>query len=502
MEASAPILVVRQLGTLGHMPTHPLTQAVADPSDSDRDREIVRARRRNGLPAPVDRTRPVPQRLLRDWRLWVSLLLVLVFVGAFLVNWVIFVPEHTLPSGSVHGLGTDVLPRAARLAAFTAVPLTLLFVLGDRGRPQGLWLWLVALVWGGLVATGISAPINTWAASQLSVVGDGDPATSMRGAVFIAPFVEEAGKATVLFGIAILFRNRFTSWLSAISLAGLAGTGFAFVENVVYYGRIYRYVSVTSGAGDAEQAMNQLALMRGGITFFAHPLFTIMTGIGLAVALGARSKRVRVLAPLTGFLVAALLHMVFNFTASSGGEVGLMLWILALSVVVSMIGFALARMRQERALLEARVTDYVRHGWLDEGDVEAFGKRRARGRSRWHALWAGPSTLVATVRIQRAVNDLAHLRDSVDRGLVDATGHRREAELLREIRELRPVAVVVPQGAIDYPWQRLRRALRARREGGLPAWPDPVHARTESGPLGSSGTEYSPVDPRWGPPKQ
>lgn len=482
------------------MSTEQLTPAPADPSGTDR--ALLRARRRNGLPTPVDRTVPLPRRLLRDWRLWVSLALVVLFVGAFLVNWIFFVPEHTTSSGTIQGLGTDVLPGAARLAAFTAVPLTVLFVLSDRGRPQGLWLWLVALVWGGLVATGVSAPINTWAASQLSVIGDGDPATSMRGAVFIAPFVEEAAKATVLFGIAVLLRNRFTSGLSAISLAGLAGTGFAFVENIIYYGRIYRYVSVTSGTGDAQEAMNQLALMRGGMTFFAHPLFTIMTGIGIAVAMGARSKRVRVLAPLTGFMVAALLHMGFNFVASAGGQVGLMLWLVALSVVVTMIVVVVAQMRRERAVLEARVGDYVRHGWLEEGDVDAFGRGRARFRARWHALWAGPSTFLATVRLQRTVAELAHLRDSVHRGLVDATGHLREAELLRAIGQLRTTAVVVPEGSVEYPWRRWRQAVRERRERGLPTWRHPIGQGSDQLPLGSSGTEYSPVDPRWGPPQQ
>ncbi|SDB88535.1 Membrane proteinase PrsW, cleaves anti-sigma factor RsiW, M82 family [Raineyella antarctica] len=484
------------------MLSDPLTPAVADPSGTGPDREVVRARRRNGLSVPVDPSMPLPRRVLRDWRTWVSLGLVVLFVGAFLANWILFVPEHTMPSGTIQGLGTDVLPGAARLAAFTGVPLTILFILADRVRPQSLWLWLVALVWGGLVATGISAPLNTWAAAHLSVIGNGDPATSMRGAVFIAPFVEEAAKATVLFGIAILMRNRVTTWLSSISLAGLAGTGFAFVENIIYYGRVFRYVSSTTGTGDAQQAMNQLALMRGGMTFFAHPLFTMMTGIGLAVALRARSKRVRVLAPLTGFLVAALLHMVFNFTASSGGQVGLMLWFVALSVVAAMVGLAINQVRRERALVHARVTDFARLGWLHPDDADAFSRARIRSRALWEAFWAGPSTYLATVRIQHSATELAYLRDAIHRGLVDATGEAREAEVLRRIEQLRAVAVVVPQGAVEYPWQRWRRTLRQRREEGLPAWGGLLRGPTPHGPLGSSSTEYSPVDPRWGPPKQ
>lgn len=465
-------------------------------------RELLAARRRNGLPSLPDRSVPLPRRLLGDWRLWLSLTLVVLFAGAFLLNWALFVPEHTTASGTIQGLGTDVIPRAARLAAFTAVPLTVLFVLADRLRPQGLWLWFVAVVWGGLVATGIAAPINTWASAHLSIVGNGDPATSMRGAVFIAPFVEEAAKATVVFGVAILLRNRLSSFLSTVSLAGLAGTGFAFVENVIYYGRIYRYVSVTSGTGDAQQAMDRLALMRGGLTFFAHPLFTIMTGIGIAVALGARSRRVRVLAPLVGYLLAVLLHMAFNFFASSPQGPGLMLWFIALSVVGSVVGLVLRRMRQERALVRARIGDFVRFGWLEEGDPDTLGRFVVRARAQWYAFWRGPGTYVSTLRLQRAVTELAYLRDAIDRGLVDATGQGREAELLGEISALRPAAVLLGEGAIDYPWKRLVRWLRTRRTDPSRGTPVPIHARIDDGTLRSSGTEYSPVDPRWGPPKQ
>ncbi|WOP18556.1 PrsW family intramembrane metalloprotease [Raineyella sp. LH-20] len=461
---------------------------------------LRRDRRRNGLPAPVDRTVPLARRLLGDWRLWMSAAMVVIFVAAFLVNWTLFVPEHTTATGTIQGLGTAVIPKAARLAAFTAVPLAVVFVLADRLRPQGLWLWAIALVWGGLVATAIAAPINTWASAHLSIVGDGDPATSLRGAVFVAPFVEEAAKATVVFWIAILLRHRAMSWLSTVALAGLSGTGFAFVENIVYYGRIYRYVSVTSGTGvDAQQAMNQLALMRGGMTFFAHPLFTVMTGIGVATALRARSKRVRVLAPLTGFLVAALLHMVFNFTASADSPVGLMLWFVALSLVGAVVGVVLGQLRRERAVLRARLTEYGRYGWLDPATAEALVAARVRIRARWYALWRGPATFLATWRLQRAAVELAYLRDAVGRGLVDSAGPGREAELLRGMHAVLPAAVVVGVGAIEYPWQRWRQALRDRVVRARQA---PPSLPADGGPLGSSGVEYSPVDPRWGPPEQ
>ncbi len=432
-----------------------------------------------------------------------SLLMVGLAVVAFFVNWYMFVPEHTTASGTIQGLGTDVIPKAARLAAYTAVPLALLFMLLDRLRPQGLWLWAVAFVWGGLVATAIAAPINTWASSHLSIIGDGDPATSTRGAVFIAPYVEEAAKATIVFWLAILLRNRIVTRLSTIALAGLAGSGFAFVENIVYYGRVYRYVATTSGTGvDAQQAMNQLAVMRGGMTFFAHPLFTIMTGLGLAVALRARSRSVRILAPVSGYLLAALLHMIFNATASSAGQAGTMLWFIALSVVGAVAGLVINDLRRERALVVARLTDYVRAGWLPDTDPENFSRVRRRASALWHAAWTGPATWWATLRLQQSMTDLAYLRDSIHRGLVDETGQLRESELLGDIGRRRPAAIVAATEPVPYPWRRWRGRIRLPWQTRPVTWPGAGSNSAGDGGLGSSGTGYSPVDPRWGPPRQ
>ena len=91
--------------------------------------------------------------------------------------------------------------------------------------------------WGCCVATFVSAQINTWAAGHLSIIGDGDPATGARAAIYVAPFVEEAAKATVLFWLAILMRYQWVSRLTGIVLAGLSGAAFAFNENILYYGR-------------------------------------------------------------------------------------------------------------------------------------------------------------------------------------------------------------------------------------------------------------------------
>ncbi|WP_194793202.1 hypothetical protein [Raineyella fluvialis] len=75
----------------GERPPTVVVGAVPEPGG---DVLVRRERRRNGLPAPVDRTVPLPRRVLGDWRLWMSLATIALFVAAFQVNWLLFVPEH------------------------------------------------------------------------------------------------------------------------------------------------------------------------------------------------------------------------------------------------------------------------------------------------------------------------------------------------------------------------------------------------------------------------
>ena len=89
-----------------------------------------------------------------------------------------------------------------------------------------------------------------------------------------------------------------------LSLAGLSAIGFAFTENIIYYSRAIVYASSTINTGNAEDAVREIVWLRGFWTAFGHPLFTMMTGLGLLVALRTHSKVVRVLAPLIGFLLA------------------------------------------------------------------------------------------------------------------------------------------------------------------------------------------------------
>ena len=474
-----------------------------------------RDERRNGLPVEPDLSLPLPQRLLRSRMAWLTAVMLVAYAVCLVLLYRQVVPDQEVPGGVLPGLGREAVPIAAKYAAITAIPLSLLFLWADRFRPQRFWVWLMTFGWGACVATYVSAGVNTWAAGHLSIIGDGDPATGARAAIFVAPFVEEAAKGSVLFWLAILMRYAWVSPLSGIVLAGLSGAAFAFIENILYYGRAYRYAARTIGAVSPEQALQQTFVLRGLLTFFGHPLFTSMTGIGLAIAMRSRSKTVRVVAPLAGFLAAALLHMSFNTAASllSTSQQLIVLLFVAIPLVLGLVAYVVRQLFRQGRLVRTRLGDYVRVGWLEPDDPQPLSRLRTRLRALWHALFRGPATFLATLRLQRAVTELAYLRDSMDRGLVDAAGQRRERVLLAQVRALRPRAVIEPVGRAAYPWQRLRR--RSGRYAAVPTYhppafpgpaglggsfPVPGAAPGAPGPLGQTATRYSEVDPSWKPP--
>ncbi len=484
--------------------------------------EQKRARVRSGLPQEPDRSQPLPKRLLNNRLFLLSVVMVVVYLTLLVLLYRQVVPDQEVPGGRIVGLGTEAVPIAAKYAAITAVPLSLLFLWADRFRPQRFWVWLMTFGWGACVATFVSAQVNTWAAGHLSIIGDGDPASGARAAIYVAPFVEEAAKGTVLFWLAILMRYQWVSRLSGIVLAGLSGAAFAFVENILYYGRAYRYAAQTFGEVPPLEALQSLFVLRGLLTFFGHPLFTAMTGIGLAVALRSRSKVVRIVAPLVGFCAAALLHMIFNATATfvTGRQLLLVYLLVAVPMVIGMIIFIVRQLFREGRVIRERLVDYVRLGWLPDTDPVNLSALRMRTKCLWHALLTGRDVFFATISFQRAMTELAYLRDAMTRGLVDTAGLEREKVLLAKARTLRPLAIVHTEGRAPYP--KLQRPAFGRKRavqapayapasypgpagigGNFPAPAQlPAPPPLGTAPLGHTATQYSEVDPSWKPPGQ
>src|SRR5215207_8212554 len=181
------------------------------------------------------------------------------------------------------------------------------------GLFAALRLLVLAFAWGAICAPAGALFLNTGIQIAMRMAGAEDP--DVVTAVFGAPLVEEGLKGFGVLLIVLLRRREFDGVVDGIVYAGLVGAGFAFSENILYLGREF----VEYG----QQGLTELFILRCIMGPFAHPLFTAFTGIGLGLAVAVmRSAWSRVLVALGGFLIAALLHGIWNLSAATGQLIG------------------------------------------------------------------------------------------------------------------------------------------------------------------------------------
>ncbi len=468
-------------------------------------------RRQNGLACHVDPSLNWRQRLVRNPYVWITLTMTVIyagllfwvyrFIGDSLIEEVAAVTEEAIGSptvlvwGQINEAYLKVLPLAGVSLGFYVVLLIFL----DRLRPTTWSMKWLALGWGASAAVFVSLIINTWAGVLMQAEGPVDASQGARAAIFSAPFVEEAAKATVLFFIAIAMRRRIVGVHQALTLAALSAVGFAFTENVVYYIRIYMY-AVTIYGTDAEAELMGLFWMRGVALSFGHPLFTSLTAIGLIVALVNRSKLVRVLAPVTGYLAAAFGHMLFNGFASLSDSVLVLMiggWLLVLALVV----FTIFRYVHQTRNIRARLVEFVQLGWLQPTDPVEMSRLFGRWRMAMSAFLRGPRIFRATLKLQRSLTELAYVREGELRGTIDAMAIERERDLVLMADEARVWAIDHTKGVRFIPpeWGEALRALvqrikdaraerKARRGQSLPPWRPPGGA-----PVGAADGSWLPT---------
>ncbi|MDR0960370.1 MAG: PrsW family intramembrane metalloprotease [Propionibacteriaceae bacterium] len=443
------------------------------PTRTARQKALIHARRWHGVPVSDDlpvtlkgmKFRQVLALLARlvvhsKWT-WIFLILLAGYAACGLVVYFDLGATQTYEDGSfVPGLNDDALVQSAKYALPTLAFWTILYLLIDRFRPQRLIVWALALGWGGLAAMCFSLYANTWAASQMAVLGLAPGMSDPRPAIYIAPFIEEASKGTILFIIAFLARDRIVSAVSGVVLGALAGAGFAFSENIVYYARAIVYGSYTASTGDLQAAVRELVLLRGLYTCFGHPTFTAMIGLGLAVGVRHRSKIVRVIAPAAGFLAAALLHMLFNGISSivSGDALIYVYLLFGLPFAIGTLILVIRTAVRQARLIRERLGDYVVMGWLPQRYPALFASLKNRIWSLLMSPWYG--SVIATWRLQQAVTELAYLRDRVTRGVVGDGGRERERELIGVIRRARAAkGLETAAGLRPYLWRRKTRPV-------------------------------------------
>ncbi|TQF04010.1 PrsW family intramembrane metalloprotease [Kitasatospora acidiphila] len=246
------------------------------------------------------------------------------------------VQRQTGTTGLLVGLGLAILP----------VPFVLFVLtwLNQSARLPGRRLAL-CLAWGSCAATTMALFANGWASDWLTTT-EGSVRGQLLGAQFASPVIEETAKGLMLLAAMLPLRRRLPrrgagpsprarvrlrhrAVATGLVLSGITACGFAFTENVLYLGRAFtddqqqRLESIGLGLSPSLRDYDgtvQTFVLRALLTPFAHPLFTALTGLGLAVSLTAGRRWLARLAAPAGWLAAVALHSGWNAAAGLGTQ--------------------------------------------------------------------------------------------------------------------------------------------------------------------------------------
>ncbi len=295
----------------------------------------------------------------------------------------------------------DILLREAHyslaalfVSGFMAVLLVPIYatmiVALDRHVSEPGWLLLSAFFWGAVVATTFAYIINT--KITVFLAGLFGPAVGQfLGMSFGAPVVEETAKGCALLLIYIFLRSQLNDVVDGIVMGGLVGLGFAMVENVAYYSRIY------NAGGFA--GVTFLFLIRSVMGGLGHSLYTGATGAGLGLAEETTNPIVKRVAPVAGYLVAIALHMLWNFTGGLTGGlrpsplvelfvvIPFMVAFLSLPGLVTLVAITYFAWKRESKVIAEQLKDEVQHRVVRPGEYAILTDDKKRAQRVWQTLF-------------------------------------------------------------------------------------------------------------------
>ena len=174
----------------------------------------------------------------------------------------------------------------------------------DRYEKEPLALLGFAFLWGAIPSIILSLILEIILnVPIIALSGENALIYNLLGASLAAPIIEEGTKALAVLGLFIFFPREIDSPLDGLIYGGMAGFGFAAVENFFYLMTAYE----SGGLGGAFG----LAFLRAGLFGLNHAMYTAFTGLGVALALELRRAWLVVM-PLLGLSLAVATHAYHN----------------------------------------------------------------------------------------------------------------------------------------------------------------------------------------------
>jgi RsiW-degrading membrane proteinase PrsW (M82 family) len=252
----------------------------------------------------------------------------------------------------------------------------------DRYEKEPTALLAAAFLWGAVPAIILSLIFQILLDIPISEFADPASASLIESSV-VAPITEEIFKAGALALLLFFFRKEIDSAFDGIIYGCMAGLGFAAVENILYLG----VASVESGVG----GVAALGLLRVVIFGLNHPLFTGLTGLGIAMARTSRNWAVKITAPFVGLGLAMLAHATHNLGVSFPDLCWpcLVAWLSDWGgVLVLLVVIVWATVREQR-WIAAYLPDEVEAGTLSQKDYTTVKSFLDREIERARAFFGG-----------------------------------------------------------------------------------------------------------------
>jgi protease PrsW len=299
------------------------------------------------------------------------------------------------------------------IMAVLPVPLLVcLVLLLDRLEPEP-WRDLVfAFMWGAGVAVLGALILNTVGYEYLTQPRFGAEQGHFLTATVGAPVIEESFKGAVLFGFLWLRRSELDNLTDGIIYAAMVALGFAMMENVAYYMKAF-------DAGGGHQ-LEAVFILRSVLAPFGHPLFTSMTGLGVAYAASGRRVAGRWLAPVGGLLAAMVLHGLWNGSTVLGYRGLIVVYLFDLGILAMLLAVIIWERRQMVRLIGTYLPGYGGTGLVSPLDVWMLGRLPARRDARrWARKVGGRAAAREMANYQLAATELALLHQRADRGIAE-----------------------------------------------------------------------------------
>jgi protease PrsW len=337
---------------------------------------------------------------------------ILAFVSLFIV--VPFLLASTGVTGFVIGFVASLIPLAAVLFAVAVI---------DRWEPEPKRLLLFAFTWGAAVSIAVTLliqPVFALAAPATDEAGFRDFMTTVQ-----APVVEEFAKSLGLLLLLLFARRNFDGPVDGVVFAFTIAGGFAFTENILYFGRAIAESGTSSD-------LVQIFFLRGVMSPFAHAIFTGTTGL----VMGLAARRGHSGAAVFGFVLGLVPAMILHNRWNSMGQDFLAQYVLVQIPIFVLAVVCIVVLRvAERRLTRQRLQEYAAAGWFAPAEVELLATPGGRRQAvRWAASYNRGEQMKEFVR---AATRLAFTRQRILSGR-DAPVHQQdEAQQLRHLSALR-----------------------------------------------------------------